>query len=108
MDDVLIIGGKGTAINVAEQIEDARHRFAFPLRVSGFAIDDPALGRSINGFPIVCGTREVREHLRGTNAKVLYALYRPDVMKERCELLDSYDLPADRFTTFVHPLAYVA
>lgn len=108
MDDVLIIGGKGTAINVAEQIEDARHRFAYPLRVVGFAIDDPALGRSINGFPIVCGTREVREHLRGTSTKILFALYRPDVMKERCALLESYDLPADRFATFVHPHAYVS
>jgi sugar O-acyltransferase (sialic acid O-acetyltransferase NeuD family) len=108
MDDVVIIGGKGTAINVAEQIDDARHRFGFPLRVVGFAIDDPALGPSINGFPIVCGTRDVRGHLRETDSKILFALYRPDVMKERVALLDSYGLPAERFTTFVHPLAYVA
>ncbi len=107
MDEVVIIGGKGTAINVAEQIEDARHRFALPLRVAGFAIDDPALGCSIDGFPVVCGTRNVREHVRGTNKKILFALYRPDVMRERAELLESYGIPPDCFATFVHPLAYV-
>ena len=27
MQDVVIFGGKGTAVNLAEQIEDARQRF---------------------------------------------------------------------------------
>lgn len=108
MDEVVIIGGKGTAVSVAEQIDDAHRRFASPLRVLGFAIDDPALGNSIEGFPVICGTRELRKRLAGTRTTIIFALYRPDIMRERVELLESYGFPPDRFATFVHPLAYVA
>ena len=108
MDEVIIIGGKGTAVSVAEQIEDAHRRFAAPMRVIGFAIDDPTLGSSIEGFPVICGTRELNNQLSGTRTKIIFALYRPDAMKERVALLESYGLSADRFATFVHPLAYVA
>ena len=108
MEEIIIIGGKGTAVSIAEQIDDAYRRFGSQQRVHGFAIDDPSLGRSIAGFPVVCGTREVGGHSARTGARVIFALYRPDVMKERIALLASYGLPHDCFARFVHPLAYVA
>ena len=107
MEDVIIIGGKGTAVNIAEQIDDAHRRLGVPQRVHGFAIDDPSLGRSIAGFPVVCGTREGADHARKVGAKVIFALYRPDVMRERTELLAGYGLPPELLTSFVHPHAYV-
>jgi acetyltransferase EpsM len=108
MEEVVIIGGKGTAVNIAEQIDDANRRFGFPMRVLGFAIDDPELGCSIGGFPVVCGTNHLRDQFEGRNTKFIFALYRPDAMKNRVELLASYGLSTDRFATFVHPSAYVA
>ena len=107
VENIIIIGGKGTAVNVAEQIDDAHRRFGIRQRVRGFAIDDPSLGRSIAGFPVVCGTREVSDHARDAGAKVIFALYRPEAMRERVELLASYGLPPELFTSFVHPQAYV-
>lgn len=108
MEDIIIIGGKGTAVNIAEQIDDARRRFGAQQRVRGFAIDDTDLGESIAGFPVVCRIRDVSEHARDIGAKVIFALYRPDVMRERVALLATYGLLPEIFTSFVHPHAYLA
>lgn len=35
-------------------------------------------------------------------------MYRPDVIRERIALRDSYGIPLDRWATFIHPSAYVA
>lgn len=51
-DKVIIIGGKGTAVVVAEQIIDASDRFGMNVEVMGFAFDDPSFGSEINGLPI--------------------------------------------------------
>ena len=108
MEEVLIIGGKGTAINLAEQIEDARQRFDYPMRVIGFAIDDTSRGSNIAGFPVLCSTQNMSERFRNDNVKFFFALYRPDQMRERVALLQSYDIAPSRFANFIHPLAYVA
>jgi sugar O-acyltransferase (sialic acid O-acetyltransferase NeuD family) len=105
---VIIFGGKGTAVNLAEQIEDARRRFNYPMRVIGFAIDDPTLGNEIAGFPVVTGTRTAWHEFARREVSFLYALYRPDVMRRRSELLAELGVPAERFANFIHPLAYVA
>lgn len=105
---IVIVGGKGTAVNVAEQIEDARIRFEQPVRCLGFAIDDPALGSSIAGLPVFCGVRELWQRFSHTTVQFLYCLYRPDVLAERYRLLLSLGIPEGRFARFVHPQAYVA
>lgn len=103
-EKIIIIGGRGTAIIIAEQIYDAYKRYNVKIEVLGFAIDDPAYGAEINGFPILCGTREVKDKYASYNdVKIIYSLYRPDIMKERIELLKSYELPLERFATFIHP-----
>jgi sugar O-acyltransferase (sialic acid O-acetyltransferase NeuD family) len=105
---VIIFGGKGTAVSLAEQIEDARRRFRYPMRVLGFAIDDPALGHKIAGLPVVCGTRTAWSTFGSRNVSFFFALYRPDVMRERVTLLEALGVPLERFANFIHPLAYVA
>jgi sugar O-acyltransferase (sialic acid O-acetyltransferase NeuD family) len=105
---VVIFGGKGTAINIAEQIEDARLRYGYPMAVIGFAIDDPSLGYEIAGFPVVCGVREAWTKYRDTDAEFLFALYRPDVMRERLRLVRGLGIPENRFANFIHPTAYLS
>ncbi len=105
---VIIFGGKGTAVNIAEQIEDARLHYGNPIRIEGFAIDDPALGKEISGFPVVCGTREASEKYRDSEVEFIYALYRPDLMPQRLALVRELAIPLERFTNFIHPLAYVS
>ncbi|MBN8450689.1 MAG: sialic acid O-acetyltransferase [Candidatus Accumulibacter sp.] len=104
----MIIGGKGTAINIAEQIEDARLRFGYSTTVLGFAIDDPSLGKEIGGFRVVCGVREAWTKFRDTETDFIFALYRPDVMFERVALLRELGIPVTRFANFVHPSAYIS
>ncbi len=108
MDRVVIIGGKGTAVNIAEQILQSRSQYGTPFELLGFALDDPDLGDSINGFPVLCKTRDVLAKFTSMDVKFLFSLYKPAQMKERVALLKSYAIPRDRFLTFVHPLAYVA
>lgn len=105
---VVIFGGKGTAINIAEQIEDARLRYKYPIRVEGFAIDDPSLGKKIAGLPVVCGVREAWEKYHDSRVGFIFALYRPDVMPQRLALANELGIPAERFVNFIHPLAYVS
>ena len=105
---VVIVGGKGTALNIAEQIEDARNRFRVPIRVLGFAIDDPALGKSLAGLPVLCGVREAWTSFQDSGVKFIFALYRPDVVQERYAMIATLGIPADRFASFIHPSAYVS
>lgn len=105
---VVIFGGKGTAINIAEQIEDAHKRYSYPMSVEGFAIDDESLGKEIAGFPVVCGVREAWNKYRDTDIKFIFSLYRPDVMYARLSLLRQLEIPISRFANFVHPSAYIS
>lgn len=63
-EKVVIIGGKGTAVVIAEQIYDAQIRFGKEIEVIGFAFDDPAFLGGINGWPVLCGTKEAYENLK--------------------------------------------
>lgn len=104
MQKIVIIGGRGTAIVIAEQINDAKKRFGINLDVLGLALDDLTGGNSIGGYPIVCGTRDVMtKYGRNKDVKFIYSLYRPDIMEERTALLYSYNIPIDKFTNFIHP-----
>lgn len=105
---VIIFGGKGTAINIAEQIENARTSHGYPMRVMGFAIDDPSLGKKIAGFPVLTSVFEAWEKYRNTDIQFIFALFRPDVMVERLILLEKLGIPKNRFSNFIHPLAYIS
>jgi len=108
MTKVIVFGGKGTAVNVAEHILDARARFNAPVELQGYAIDDPALGDAIGGIPIVARTRDAAAKFPQAEVKFLFCLYKPDRMRERVHLRDSFGIDPGRYATFVHPSAYVA
>lgn len=105
---IVIIGAVGTALNVAEQIIDAMRNHKYPDSLLGIVIDDESLGNDINGIPVLCKTREIKTLLHDPGIKLIYALYKPDKMKERIDLLHSYTLEREYFTNFIHPRAYIA
>lgn len=108
MDKVIIIGGKGTAVIIAEQIYDAVHKYNAEIEFLGFAFDDETMGDSINGFPLLCKTYNAyREYGKFSDVKFIYSLYRPDLMKIRVELFQSFKIPDDRMYTFIHPSATI-
>ena len=55
---IVIIGGRGTAIVVADQIYDAHQRFGTDVEVLGLALDDHSGGDEISGYPILCDIKD--------------------------------------------------
>lgn len=108
MDKIIIIGGKGSAVVIAEQIYDTQVKTG-TVEFLGFAFDDESFGDEINGFPVLCKTTEAYEKYKDDEeVKFIFALYRPDLIKERIALRDSYGIPKERFANFIHHSAFVA
>lgn len=105
---IIVIGGKGTAIDIGEQIVNAREQFNAPMELLGWACDDEKLGPEINGYPVLCKPRELAEKFDDPEIKLIFSLYKADKMEERGNLLMSYGIAPARFANFVHPMAYVA
>jgi sugar O-acyltransferase (sialic acid O-acetyltransferase NeuD family) len=109
MIKIVLIGGRGTAIVIADQIIDAHERFGVKIEVLGLALDDLSGGDMISGYPILCGTRDVMTKFgKHKDVKFIYSLYRPDIMEERSALLYSYKIPPERYINFIHPTVMVA
>lgn len=106
---VIIIGGKGSCVDIAEEIDDARLRYGIDIKVLGFAFDDPAYSGGINGWPVLCGTKEAWEiYKNDKEVYFVFGMFRYDIARERFALRDSYGIPIERYLTFVHPTAYVS
>jgi acetyltransferase EpsM len=109
MDNVVIIGGKGSAVVAAEQMYDAQQKHGMAVEFLGFAFDDESLGDEIGGFPVLCKTYEAYQKYRDySDVRFIYQMYRPDLINERIVLLNSLGIPEDRFYTFVHPSCMIA
>lgn len=104
MDKIIIIGGRGTAIVIADQIYDAHRRFQLPVEVLGLALDDTSNGHSINDYPILCKINELLSKYEDYNdVFFIYSLYRPDVMEERTKILHDLKIPLKKMYNFIHP-----
>lgn len=107
-DKIIIIGGKGSAVVIAEQIYDTQIKTG-QVEFLGFAFDDEAFYPEIAGFPVLSNTYNVYEkYEKYEDVKFLFQIYRPDLIKERIALRDGYGIPLHRWATFVHHSAYVA
>ncbi|MBO7578884.1 MAG: sialic acid O-acetyltransferase [Prevotella sp.] len=105
---VIIIGGRGTAVVIAEQLIDAIERYHYDAELIGFAFDDPDMTEVID-MPILCHSYEVLDKYgKYDDVKFIYQLYRPDLIKVRSELRDSFNIPLEKYMNFIHPTAYVA
>jgi sugar O-acyltransferase (sialic acid O-acetyltransferase NeuD family) len=107
-EKVVIIGGVGTALNIIEQILDARALYSLPINLTGIILDSHEKGSRIHGITVVGGLEVIPTFLEDRSIKFLYALYKQDKMKERYHLMETLNIPLERYTNFVHPLSYVA
>lgn len=109
MKKIILIGGRGTAIVVADQIWDANQRFGTQIEVLGLALDDKTQGDNINGYPILCEINEVyKKYGKYDDIFFIYQLYRPDVIHERVQILKSLNIPINKFCNFIHPSVMLA
>jgi len=106
---IIIIGGKGTAINIAEGIYDAEKRYGEKIECLGFAFDDESFGEFINGFPLLCKTTDLMiKYGKFEDVKFIFQMNHQEKMKERALLVKSYNIPNEKWFTFIHPSAYVS
>ena len=105
---IIVIGGSGTALNIAEQIIDADKNYNSGIEFLGFAVDDPALGEIINGFPVLSRTNEVCRKYNHEDIRFIFSLFKPEIMKERIKLRKDLCIPENRFVTFIHPSVFIA
>ena len=94
---------KGSALVVGEQIYDAQMK-GLEVEFMGYAFDDPKFGNQINGFPILAKTKEVFKKFKDdSSVKFIFQLYRPDLLKERIKLKNSYGIPDNKFILLFIP-----
>lgn len=106
---IIIIGGRGTSMVIADQIYDARVRYNVDIEVIGLALDDRSKGDSICGYPILCDIKDVyQKYKQFDDVKLIYALHRPDRIRERSKLLYDLHIPSDKFCNFIHPSVMLA
>ena len=106
---IVIIGGRGTGIVIADQIRDSVDRFNMKYEILGLALDDRSCGNEVSGYPILCDIKDTYEKYKNyKDVYFMYQLYRPDVLKERCDILYNLNIPLERFINFIHPLATVS
>lgn len=104
---VVILGGIGNATVVAAAIEHARRLGATDLEVAGFLNDREPIGKVLDLFPVI-GRLEDTQRLLKEGYWFINTILRIDGNRERIALFESLNIPDDRLTTFVHPMAYVA
>lgn len=108
-EKIIIIGGKGTAVVVAEQLIHAINKCNYDAEFLGFAFWDSSM-TEVLGMPILFQDyQKMKEkYIRYNDVKFLFQLYRPDAIAERCGWRDKIDLPLEKYANFIHPYAYVA
>lgn len=105
---IVIIGGLASMV-IADQIYDAHLRYNIDIEVIGLALDDHSKGDSICGYPILCDIKDVYERFKAfDDVKIIYALHRPDRIRERAQLLYNLNIPNEMFCNFVHPSVLLA
>jgi len=103
---ILIMGGGGNASVIAYAIIDAYNRGDNSLEFVGYINDRDGVDE-IEGYPVVGGLKDI-PRLMEEDFYFINAIGKIGVQKERIDLLESLNIPDERYVTFVHPLAYVA
>lgn len=107
IEEVIIVGAVGTALNIADQVNDAFNKYNHHQKVIGFCVDSFPVNSVINGLPVVSTTPNINDYLYNKpNVRILYALFRPDIMKDRFQLFNELNIERNRLTNFIHPLTY--
>lgn len=103
---VLIMGGGGNASVIAYAMIDAKNRYQTDLEFYGY-INDRDNVTEIEGYPVLGGLKDIPELIK-QDYYFINAIGKIGVQKERIDLIESLQIPDERYITFVHPTAYVA
>ena len=72
MEKVVIIGGKSSAILLADYIYDAQHKHGMPIECIGFAYNDVPIGTDINGFSVISRVEDVYDKYKDDKKGKIY------------------------------------
>lgn len=100
------MGGGGNASVIAFAIIDAINRGDKTIEFCGF-INDLDNVSKIEGFPVVGGLQDIPK-LVNEEYYFINSIGKIGYQKERIKLIESLNIPVEKYFTFVHPLAYVA
>lgn len=103
---VLIMGGGGNASVIAFGILDAFQRGKSNLEFVGYINDRDGVSE-IEGYPVVGGLKDI-EKLIEQDYYFINAIGKIDSQEERIDLIESLNIPDERYVAFIHPDAYVA
>lgn len=107
IEEVIIVGAVGTALNIADQINNAFNKYNHHQKVIGFCVDSFPINSVINELPVVSTTSNINDYLYNKpGVRLLYALFRPDIMKDRFQLFNKLNIERNKLTNFIHPLTY--
>lgn len=103
---VLIIGGMGSGSSIAFAMIDANLRGDKTFEFMGF-VNDRDKTEKIEGYPVLGGLKDIPRLIK-EGYYFINNIGRMGAQKQRIELIESLNIPDERFFTFIHPLAYVA
>ena len=104
---ILIIGGIGNGSVIAGAIVDANIRGDMTWEFAGYLNDREAVGDKIHEHPVKGKLSDVPRFI-DEGYFFINTILRIDGNEERISLIESLQIPDDRFATFIHPLSYVA
>ncbi|MBN1597325.1 MAG: sialic acid O-acetyltransferase [Bacteroidales bacterium] len=105
---VVFIGAAGTALNIIEQVIDSGKRYNEYVEPAGIIIDTYKKGTIISGIPVLGGLKDIAGYLADNDIYFIFALYKPEKLQERYNLLESLNIPLNRFLNFFHPSSCVS
>lgn len=108
-EKIIIIGGIGTAVVIAEQLIHAIEKCNYNAEFLGFAFKNQEM-KSILDWPILFRNYDEMKskYMIYDDVKYIFQLYRPDSIKDRCGWRDIINIPLEKYCNFIHPFTYVA
>lgn len=103
---VLIIGGGGNASVIAFSMIEAFQNGAKELEFVGYVNDKDGVDE-IEGYPVVGGLKDIPQLIE-KDYYFINTIGKIGFQKDRLLLIESLNIPDERWVTFIHPKAYVA
>lgn len=107
MKKVLILGGLGNGSVIANAMKHANLMGYNEYECAGFLNDRASVGQMIDDFLVLGNLHDVPRFLK-EGYYFINTILRIDGQAERLSLIDSLQIPDERWATFVHPSSYIA
>ena len=104
MKKVLIMGGKGPAVVIANAIDHANKIGYGEYQCAGFIND---FEEEIDGYKVFGKFSDIHR-LLDQGYYFINTLYKMGAQKKRVEMFNTLGIPDERLATFIHPLAYIS